>query len=496
MKSTVATLAVIAVTICAIAPSATSYTNPVTVKGYKMFDAKTGKYFSARGIAYYPRPNAGELDANNIDFFTDDHYDIWSKDIEHLAATGANAVRLYAVNPTKSHDMFMCALRTRGMYALIDLAANCEGCAITKDKYPTCYPPSLKDRGEQIILAFAKYDNVLGFSAGNEANHIVTDASTNAPCQKKFLRDMRKFVAGCASTMRPIPVGVVAADSDREENAKYYNCRTDTTDTHENAEWYGLNAYQHCDGTVTDVSKATGFSELVSTFLSYKTSIPVMLTEFGCLDKSFPTVDGYAAQRTWLQAGWLFTKTFRQVFSGGFVFEFSTENANSKADSPYPFTAYGKQNYGLGYYQPATCDHNTTSCVYTPMPNYKSLATQYNATDTSDEALMATFTPESDRASPPACPSGFPKLADITWEADSVESLSCPRAASSFVCPRQESSGVWTGNNVASGSTAGTATGPTTGGDSTTSAAAAHNVATFQSAAVAAAIAVAFASLL
>ena len=110
--------------LASLAVSVQSYTNPITIKGYKMYDAKTGKYFSAKGIDYYPRPNTGTLDVNNVDFFTDDYYDVWSKDIEYLAATGANAVRLYAVDPSKSHDAFMCALRSHGMYALIDLGAR------------------------------------------------------------------------------------------------------------------------------------------------------------------------------------------------------------------------------------------------------------------------------------------------------------------------------------------------------------------------------------
>ncbi|POM75175.1 Glycoside hydrolase, partial [Phytophthora palmivora] len=209
------------------------YTNPIVIKNYKMFDAKTGAAFAVKGIDYYPRPNTGEYDENNRDFFTDDFEDVWSPDIDYLAATGANAVRLYAVDPSKSHDKFMCALRAKGMYALIDFAASCLNCAITKQAYPACYPADLKTRGEMIILAFAKYDNVLAFSAGNEVNNeVAADATINAPCQKKFIRDMRAFVGNCPS-IRKIPVGVVLADPDlsknnRELNAKYYNCRTAT----------------------------------------------------------------------------------------------------------------------------------------------------------------------------------------------------------------------------------------------------------------------------
>ncbi|GMF56662.1 unnamed protein product [Phytophthora fragariaefolia] len=444
-----------------------SYTNPVTIKGYRMFDAKTGASVAIKGIDYYPRPNAGERNENNVDFFTDDQAKIWGPDIEYLAATGANAVRLYAVDPSKSHDAFMCALRAKGMYALIDLAASCKDCAITKEQYPNCYTSGLKSRGEQIILAFAKYDNVLGFSAGNEINNEVPDdASINAPCQKKFIRDMRSFIAGCKS-IRKIPVGVVVADPDstknnREINAIYYNCRSDKTDEYENAEWYGINAYQYCDNTATKITDggAASFKQLQTDFLSYGMTIPVMLTEYGCLNDGFPQVGDYEAQRTWLQAGWLYSSDFRKVFSGGFVFEYSTElqnSAYSKPASAYPFTSYGPQNYGLGYFSPADCDHDEVPCVYNPMPNYNNLATQYNATSVATETSMSAFT--IDRTTLPSCPAGIPALSSITWDSDSAASLTCPTEVQALTCTGQLSSGIW-----ASGSGSGT-----TGGSLTSS---------------------------
>ncbi|TMW62931.1 hypothetical protein Poli38472_005549 [Pythium oligandrum] len=407
-------------------PMVTAATNPIVIKNYKMYDSVTGKYFGVRGVDYYPRANTGtKYDVNNYDFFTDDHEDIWGPDIQYLADLGANAVRLYAVNPSLSHDKFMAALSAKGMYALVDLGANCKNCAITRDAAPTCYPSQLKSRGEMIIGAFAKYDNVLAFSAGNEVNHVVDDPNTNAPCQKKFIRDMRKYIDSCTS-MRKIPVGVVLADTNRDANALYYNCRTDTSDTYENAEWYGINVYVHCDGAVTDVSNAAGFNQLLSDFTTYKMNIPVMLTEFGCLSNSFATVNEYEAQRTWLQAGWLHSKKYRAMFNGGFVFEYSTENANSKADAPYPFTKFGGQNYGLGYYSPATCDHDTVKCVYKTMPNYGFLQTQYKATNYDDEPLMSSFVADANKKDFPSCPSGFATLKSITWPADSTASLSCP----------------------------------------------------------------------
>jgi 1,3-beta-glucanosyltransferase GAS5 len=447
-----------------------AYTNPIAIKNYKMYDAKTGLYFGVKGIDYYPRPNAGELNENNIDLFTDDRAAIWGPDIEHLAAAGANAVRLYAVDPSKSHDKFMCALRSYGMYALVDFGASCEGCAITKDTSPTCYPATLKTRGEMIIDAFAKYDNILAFSAGNEINHVAAMVTDNAPCQKKFIRDMRAYIASCA-TLRQIPVGVVLADSanQRDLNAKYYNCRTNGSDPYENAEWYGLNVYLQCDGALTDASPVGGgFQIALDAFTSYQLNIPVLLTEFGCLHRSFPTVKGYDAQRTWLQAGWLYNKDFRKQFNGGFVFEYSTEKANSEADSPYPFTAFGAQNYGLGYYSPINCDHGATPCVYNRMPNFDSLAKKYNATDFSDEPKKDAFTPASTKVAFPACPAGFKKLSEISWTTVDAVSTSCPSVAQEFTCPNQESSGLWTAASAGSTTNAPLPPAPTAPGTTTT----------------------------
>ncbi|KAG7394249.1 hypothetical protein PHYBOEH_005448 [Phytophthora boehmeriae] len=454
-------VAALALALASLPSTAIAYTNPIAVKGYKLFDRKTGDPFAVKGIDYYPRPNAGEQNENNLDFFTDDMKSVWEPDIEHLAAAGANAVRLYAVDPSKSHDQFMCALRAKGMYALVDLGASCENCSITIDEFPTCYPAALKTRGEQIISEFAQYDNVLAFSAGNEVNNIVKDAWTNAPCQKKFIRDMRAFLGGCSS-FRDIPVGVVMADPDttnnnREVNSKYYNCRTDAEDEYENAEWYGLNTYQYCNAKVTDLASSGGFEQLLTDFSSYELTIPVMLTEFGCVNPSFPTVDGYEAQRTWLQASWLFDSTFREVFAGGFAFEYSTENANAMDESPYPFTSYGAQNYGLGYFSPEDCDHDSVPCVYNPMPNYANLAKQYNATDVSGESTMSDFTP--DRSTVPACPDGFAALADVTWESDSVDSLTCPSTAQQYECPNQETSGDWASDAGSSTKTTSTTSG-------------------------------------
>lgn len=198
---------------------------PAIIRGKKFFNSITGQYMPIKGINYYPRPNAGELSqTNSIDFFTDDYRDLWEPDIAHFQALHVNVVRVYAVQPGVSHDGFLCALRAAGMYLIVGLAADCENCAISREAAPACYPPQLKARGQFIIAEFARYDNVLAFSAGNEISLNAASTVDNAPCQKKFIRDMREYIENCSDTVRPIPVGLEIADADRANNVLWYKC--------------------------------------------------------------------------------------------------------------------------------------------------------------------------------------------------------------------------------------------------------------------------------
>lgn len=235
-----------------------------------------------------------------------------------------------------------------GIYVIVALAQA--ECAITADKYPECYPPELKLQGQHVIEVFSKYSNTLAFSAGNEVNHFtpLNQEEWNAPCQKKFIRDMRKFIDQCEG-IRRIPVGLVSADNARDDMAHYYNCHSSKRkhDPLETAEWYGLNTYVFCDGNATEYEQAKGLKLLQKSFASYNYSIPSVLTEFGCLSDSFDTVDKVEGQRNFYQAQWMLDQeSMRDTFAGGFAFEYSIEKANAGGESPYPFNKFGKQNYG------------------------------------------------------------------------------------------------------------------------------------------------------
>lgn len=415
-------------------------TPPLVIKGYRFFDSASGEYFGVRGVNYYPRPNKGALDANNLDIFSQKFARLRKRDFPQFVALNANAIRLYAVDPDADHTDFMCELQAEGIYVMVDLGSSCQGCEITPDPAPACYPASYKTRGEKIIAQFSKFDNVMGFSGGNEVNHRSAGKGlkANAPCQKMFVRDMRNYIASCKdSGMRQVPVGLVTADADRDANALYYNCQSSDM-KNERAEWYGLNTYIQCDD-IDDPKKATGFNMLRDSFKGHKYSIPVLLTEFGCTTDRFPSVKGakglYKGQRTFHDAAWMNSPDYSEYFSGGFAFEYSTENANSKSTSVFPFTEFGPQNYGLGYLTPEDCDDVTKDCEYQQMPNFNSLAAAYKQTGKSSEPTLTTFKPAADRLGPSECPPDYLSIGDITWAGGKDPLSKCPAFSAKFQCP-------------------------------------------------------------
>lgn len=413
--------------------------NPAVIKGYKFFDSVTGEEIVIRGIDYYPRPNSGPFNRNSVDFFTESFRHVWERDIPFLQQLGVNAVRLYSVDPNENHDAFMCALNQAGIYAVIGIASDCPTCAISRDEAPGCYSSELKSRGQAVVNEFAKYSNTLAFSAGNEVNRAAPPDKPewNAPCLKKFMRDMRQFIDMCP-TIRNVPVGLVSADSNRDENAMYYNCQGDEGDKYEGAEWYGLNAYVFCDHRVSEYRYANGLVNLQQMFERYHYSIPAVMTEYGCLSPTFETIDGYEGQRDFKQTEWLMTEPdLREQFSGGFVFEYSTELQNAIGTSPYPFTSFGAQNYGVGFFEPEDCDDVSNICAFKPLPNYYNLQAVFNRTTGASNATIATFEVPRNRQNRSQCPIQFQPLSYYNWKADGRHDLPCPRIGSdsTFICP-------------------------------------------------------------
>lgn len=417
---------------------------PPVVQGKRFFDSISGNYIPVKGMAYYPRPNAGELaDSDSVDYFSEQYRYIWEPDLQNFKELGINTLRIYAVDPTVDHSSFMCALQQAGIYVIVGLLADCKDCGIgpNTNDLETCYPASLKTRGQYIIQVFSKYPNVLAFSAGNEVSLFATNKTieNNAPCQKQFIRDMRAYKAKCG--IRDIPVGVVVADpssEERETNALYYNCRSNTSDSLENAEFYGINSYLHCDGSATTVEDLNGYTQLLSDFSDYQMNIPVVISEFGCRSRSFPTIDGFQSQRTWLQIDAIYSPDYLQEFAGGVIFEYSAEKKIADTSDmgnggEYPYMEHTKLQYGVTYYFPVDCDHTTVECENIKYPEFDLLVDKL-------ESVNVDSVPSLDAYNPPnlpftQCPNSIPPLSDFDWPSAKQDDWFCPPEDDAYTCP-------------------------------------------------------------
>jgi len=379
--------------------------------------------------------------SDSVDYYAEEYRYIWEADFEHFKALGINTLRIYAVDPTVDHSSFMCALQQAGIYVIVGLLADCEDCGIGPNTIDleTCYPAFLKTRGQYIIQVFSKYPNTLAFSAGNEVALFATNeiVENNAPCQKQFLRDMRAYIQECG--IRNIPVGVVAADpssEDRELNAMYYNCRSNPNDELENAEFYGLNAYQHCDGSAETIQDMSGYIQLLSDFTSYDMSIPVIISEFGCRSRSFPTIDGFQSQRTWLQVDALYSPDYLKVFAGGIVFEYSAEKKIADTSdgkvNVWPYYNHTKLQYGVTYYSPVDCDHVDVPCENKKYPEFDLLAFKFEKVDVNLPLLDDYDPPE---ISLTECPSSIAPLSDFDWPSKNEADFWCPPEDATYTCP-------------------------------------------------------------
>jgi hypothetical protein len=103
--------------------------NPIVTKGNQMFDSVTKKRFFMRGITYDPIPfawggggdcTAGDAEGEDAsaDVLADDFAgNAWvdvDRDLEQIAAMNANTVRIYQVNPGKTHAKFMAKAESLG----------------------------------------------------------------------------------------------------------------------------------------------------------------------------------------------------------------------------------------------------------------------------------------------------------------------------------------------------------------------------------------------
>ncbi|OAL39148.1 hypothetical protein AYO20_01466 [Fonsecaea nubica] len=295
--STLATLALGAGAASAASVKRQSSLQPVSVKGNAFFAGD--ERFYIRGVDYQP---GGSSDV--ADPIADEEG--CKRDLEEFKKLGINAIRVYTVDNSASHDACMNALADAGIYLILD---------VNTPKYSLNRAdpgPSYNDVYLQNIFAtidiFHAYDNTLAFFSGNE---VINDPETSAaaPYVKAVTRDIRQYIR--SQGYRTIPVGYSAADvaENRLEMAEYMNCGTDD----ERSDFFAFNDYSWCDPSSFTVS---GWDQKVKNFTGY--GIPIFLSEYGCNinTREFNEVEA------------LYSDKMTPVYSGGLVYEYSQEPSN------------------------------------------------------------------------------------------------------------------------------------------------------------------------
>ncbi|PVH14073.1 uncharacterized protein CXQ87_002197 [Candidozyma duobushaemuli] len=211
---------------------------PIHISSNKFFD-ENGSQFFIKGIAYqrqipgYEHEPFSEIPKGYIDSLA--HPSKCLPDVELLKELNVNTVRVYQVDPDQDHEICMHALAKNGIYVLVDLSEPKHSINREDPSWHT----ELLGHFRQVVDNMSKYENVLGFIAGNEVVTSVQDASA-AAFVKAAIRDTKAYQK--QKGYRQIPIGYTANDDTetRENSLRYFQCGNTTAD------FYGINMFEWC----------------------------------------------------------------------------------------------------------------------------------------------------------------------------------------------------------------------------------------------------------
>ncbi|CCE63590.1 hypothetical protein TPHA_0F01040 [Tetrapisispora phaffii CBS 4417] len=316
----------------------------IEVIGNKFFNSETHEQFFLKGIAYQPSRSLDMLmDADEtfetkyIDPLADP--DICLRDIPYLKKLNINTIRVYSIDPTKSHETCMQALANEGIYVLLDLAEP--DVSIARDN-PT-WDVTIWKRYRDVIDAMSQYTNILGYFAGNEVTNDTsnTDAS---PFVKAAIRDTKMYIK--KNSYREIPVGYSTNDDvdTRDNLAKYFVCKNEDKSADSSmmvADFYGINMYEWCGYSSYGTS---GYKDRTEEFRDYP--VPIFFSEFGC---------NLVRPRPFTEVSALFGSKMSNVWSGGLAYMYFEE------ENQYGVVEVSKKN----------------SKIVKELPDFNYLETQY-----------------------------------------------------------------------------------------------------------------------
>lgn len=374
---------------------------PIEIYGQHFFYSNNGSQYYMKGVAYQQnyQPSGAPSKRADSPKYTDPLADTASckRDIPYMKQIFTNVIRVYAIDPTRDHDECMEALAANDIYVVADLASPDES---INSNDPSWNVP-LYQRYTSVVDALAKYNNVIGFFAGNE---VIQPANQSAAAAfvKAAVRDTKGYIKS-RGYRAGLGVGYATADVPvRDQLAEYFACDPTGDGNATMIDFWGYNVYSWCgDSSYTKSS----YDKRVEFFSDYP--VPVFFAEYGCIEG----IDGGATHRPFTEVQALYGPDMTKVFSGGIVYEwFMEENdyglvsIDGSKVSPYPdFTSLQSQ---LKTINPTT----TKRADYTP--TNKPLACP-----TEDSSWLAKASPLPPAANPQLCDcemAGFECTVDST----------------------------------------------------------------------------------
>jgi hypothetical protein len=224
------------------------------------------------------------------------------RDIPYLAKLNTNTIRVYAVDPAKDHDDCMNALAAAGIYVVADLSQPRE--SINRDDAQ--WTTTLLKRYTDVVDVMAKYDNTLGFFAGNEVSNAPNNTGASA-FVKAAVRDTKAYIK--AQNYRTIGVGYATNDDAdiRVDMEQYFDCG----DRSSAIDFWGYNIYSWCGKSSFEIS---GYDVRTKEFENY--DVPVFFAEYGC---------NTPRPRLFTEVGSLYGSDMTGVWSGGIVYMYFEE---------------------------------------------------------------------------------------------------------------------------------------------------------------------------
>ncbi|KAJ5240059.1 Glycoside hydrolase superfamily [Penicillium chermesinum] len=277
--------------------------------GSKFF-FENGTQYYIKGIAYQLTPDDPLIDEAQC-----------KRDIVRMSELGANAIRVYHVDPTANHKACMSAFADAGIYLFVDLDTFTTQIEQTNPHWNQ----TQFDRFKEVLDEFQQFDNTAGVFVGNEVL-TTAEGSHAAPFVLAAARDIKAYRD--QKGYREIPVGYSAADIPalRPMLQNYLACSDKAADR---LDFYSLNAYEWCgDSSYT----TSGYDQLQKNATGY--NIPIFFSETGCNQPTPRSFDDQAA---------IFGTEMEDTWSGSIIYEWIEETND-----------YGLISYGPSVAGPAT----------------------------------------------------------------------------------------------------------------------------------------------